>query len=177
MKNSPERAAQTPAMAGFCATLSGLPPPNIPTRGRRVARQPRAVIRSPCRAFLICSAVPMGLGFAPAQPGTRVPGCNLSPLTGHACVPRGAQCRISLSCVRHNFPAPHVNRNGTVLPGRGVPSGRQYITILFTPSSFFRVPAFACLGRAETCPLPACFPRGRTVNSWDVLKALKIKLL
>ena len=156
MKNSPERAAQTPAMAGFCATLSGLPPPNIPTRGRRVARQPRAVIRSPCRAFLngnpkrwdflpgllfliasqkvdisFCSAVPMGLGFAPAQPGTRVPGCNLSPLTGLACAPHGAQCRISLSCVRHYFPAPYVNHHGAVLPGRGVPSGRQNITILF----------------------------------------------
>ncbi len=51
MKISPVRAAQTPGMAGFCATLSGLSPAGVPTRGRREARQPLAVFRSPCRAF------------------------------------------------------------------------------------------------------------------------------
>ena len=51
LKPSPERAAQTPGMAGLCATLSGLLPTGVPTRGRREARQPRAVLRSPFRAF------------------------------------------------------------------------------------------------------------------------------
>ena len=50
LKPSPERAAQTPGMSGLCATLSGLLPAGVPTRGRREARQPRAVLRSPFRA-------------------------------------------------------------------------------------------------------------------------------
>ncbi len=52
LKPSPERAAQTPGMVGFCATLSGLSSAYISTRGRREARQPRAVFRSPSRASM-----------------------------------------------------------------------------------------------------------------------------
>ncbi len=51
LKISPVRAAQTPGMAGFCAILSGLSPAGVPTRGRREMHQPRAVFRSPIRAF------------------------------------------------------------------------------------------------------------------------------
>ncbi len=51
LKYSPERAAQTTDAAGFCATLSELTPKGLPTRGRREARQPRAVLRSPIRAL------------------------------------------------------------------------------------------------------------------------------
>ena len=54
LKISPVRAAQTPARAGFCATLSGLSPADLPTRGRREARQPRAVYRSPFRHLSCC---------------------------------------------------------------------------------------------------------------------------
>ena len=42
-------------MPGFCATLAGLSPAGVPTRGRREARQPRAVLRSPYRAFPIAN--------------------------------------------------------------------------------------------------------------------------
>ncbi len=51
LKPSPERAAQTPAMAEFCATLSGLTPKGVPARRRRDGHQPQAVLRSPFRAI------------------------------------------------------------------------------------------------------------------------------
>ena len=51
LKISPVRAAQTPGIAGFCATLAGLSPAGVPTRGRRETRQPRAVLRRSIRAF------------------------------------------------------------------------------------------------------------------------------
>ncbi len=43
MKISPVRAAQTPVMPGFCATLSGLSPTAVPTRGSACGATPGCV--------------------------------------------------------------------------------------------------------------------------------------
>ncbi len=99
-------------MAAFSATLSGLPPTNIPTRGRREARQPRAVVRSPCRAFpteirrcgTFCEMIRNDRGSVSRSAKRKAGGKSLT----------------SDSALSYNLPVTQSRENTVHAPGRGI---------------------------------------------------------